>query len=106
MAFSSVYPHYLNKITRKGRHKNELLSILNWLTGYTEQEIESFANDKASFKVFFDSAHFNPKAFDLKGSICGYRIEDIEWPYTRKVRILDKLVDDLAKGKPLANILS
>lgn len=105
MLFSSVFPHYVAKIIKKGRSLDELYAVLFWLTGFSQQDLEHLIQTKANFESFFDQADLNPKAFQLKGTICGYRIQDIEWPYTRKVRILDKLIDDLAKGKPLEKIL-
>lgn len=105
MTFSSVYPHYLNKIEKKGRTKEELHQVIEWLTGFDDQQLQAHIDDKVSFEIFFQNASLNPNAHLIKGLICGYRIEEIENPLTRKVRYLDKLVDELAKGKKLEKIL-
>ena len=105
MTFGSVYPHYVNKVVKKGRTEDELLQIIIWLTGFDRKKIDGFIAQKASFQDFFAAATLNPKAHLIKGVICGYRVEDIENPLTQKVRYLDKLVDDLAKGKKIEKIL-
>ena len=105
MTFSSVYPHYLNKVERKGRSKEELHQILHWLTGYNDLELSEHITQKSTFESFFIEATLNPNARFITGVICGYRIEEIENPLTQKVRYLDKLVDELAKGKKIEKIL-
>lgn len=105
MTFASVYPHYLEKVTKKGRTKEELHEVIRWLTGYTDEEIQKMIDEKATFKTFFENACLNPNATLIKGVICGYRIEEIENPITRQVRYLDKLVDELAKGRKMEKIL-
>jgi hypothetical protein len=105
MTFAEVYPHYVAKVERKGRTKNELHAVINWLTGYSEAAIIQLSQQPVPFEVFFKQAHLNPNAHLIKGVICGYRIEDIENPITKQVRYLDKLVDELAKGKSLEKIL-
>lgn len=105
MTFASVYPHYLAKIKRKGRTKEELHQVIEWLTGYDEKKITELIDRNETFEEFFNEAKLNPNAILIKGVICGYRIEEIENPLTRQVRYLDKLVDELAKGKKMETIL-
>ncbi|MFN7686262.1 MAG: DUF2200 domain-containing protein [Sphingobacteriales bacterium] len=105
MSFASVYPHYVAKVERKGRTKAELHEVIQWLTGYTEQDIEKIIQEKLSFQAFFDQAQLHPNASLIKGVICGYRVEEITNPLTQQVRYLDKLVDELANGKKMENIL-
>ena len=105
MAFASIYPHYISKIEKKGRSKDELHQVIEWLTGFDYKELESLVEEKVTFKTFFERANLNPNADLIKGVICGYRIEDIETPLTRSVRYLDKVVDELAKGKKMEKIL-
>ncbi|MFV0571058.1 MAG: DUF2200 domain-containing protein [Xanthomarina gelatinilytica] len=107
MTFASVYPHYLTKVEKKGRTKKELHQVIQWLTGYDEKSLQAFINDKASFETFFKQATLHPNAHLIKGVICGYRIEDIndEFEMYRQVRYLDKLVDELAKGRKMEKIL-
>lgn len=105
MTFASVYPHYLTKVEKKGRTKAELLQVIEWLTGYDEQQLQALIEEKATFEVFFQGAALNPNAPLITGVICGYRIEDIENPLTQQVRYLDKLVDELAKGRAMEKIL-
>lgn len=105
MIFADVYPHYVTKVERKGRTKEELHKVINWLTGFDDEEIQALIEEAVTFEVFFERATLNPNAHLIKGSICGYRIEDIETPLTKKVRYLDKLVDELAKGKAMDKIL-
>lgn len=105
MTFASVYPHYVAKVEKKGRTKEELLQVIKWLTGFNEQELKNQVDEKATFETFFERAVLNPNARLIKGVICGYRIEDIENELTRNVRYLDKLVDELAKGKAMEKIL-
>ncbi|MCH2235865.1 MAG: DUF2200 domain-containing protein [Crocinitomicaceae bacterium] len=104
LTFASVYPHYLTKVESKGRTKEELLEVIEWLTGYTENNLNTFIERKATFKEFFEKATLNPNAELIKGVICGYRVEDITTTRTREVRYLDKVVDELAKGKKMEKI--
>ncbi len=105
MTFASVYPHYFTKVEKKGRTKKELLQVIEWLTGYNEMKVQEFINDKVTFETFFQKAEFNPNAHLIKGVICGYRIEEIDNSLTQQVRFLDKLVDELAKGRKMDKIL-
>ncbi|MBL7768732.1 MAG: DUF2200 domain-containing protein [Flavipsychrobacter sp.] len=105
MSFSSVYPHYVTKVEKKGRTKAELHQVIEWLTGFNEGKIEALIDQKVSFEAFFQQAKINPNAHLITGLICGYRVEEIENPLTQQVRYLDKLVDELAKGKKLEKIL-
>ena len=105
MTFASVYPLYIAKLERKGRTKKELHQVIEWLTGFDERKLQEFIEEKATFKSFFANAKLNPKAQLIKGVICGYRIEEIENPLIKKTRYLDKLVDELAKGKKIEKIL-
>lgn len=105
MKFFSVYPHYVTKVEKKGRTKEELHQVISWLTGYSEDEIQKMIEDKVSFAEFFEKAKLNPNASLITGSICGYKVEEIEFPISRQVRYLDKLVDELAKGKKMEKIL-
>ena len=97
MTFASVYPHYVTKVEKKGRTKQELLQVIEWLTGFNEMKVQEFIDDKVTFETFFKKAELNPNAHLIKGVICGYRIEEIDNPLTQQVRFLDKLVDELAK---------
>lgn len=105
MTFASVYPHYLAKVVKKGRTREELLEVIEWLTGYDEARLESLIKEKVTFEVFFKKARLNPNAKQITGVICGYRIEEIDNPVTRQARYLDKLVDELAKGRKMDSIL-
>jgi hypothetical protein len=106
MTFASVYPHYVNKVERKGRTIAELHEVIFWLTGYDEPSLRQQINDKCGFKTFFEAApQMHPNASKITGMICGHRIEDIEDDILRKVRYLDKLVDELAKGRAMEKIL-
>lgn len=105
MTFSSVYPHYLNKVEKKGRTKEELHQVIEWLTGFDEKDLKQLIAEKATFQTFFDKAKLNPNAELITGVICGYRIEEIETPLTKQTRYLDKLVDELAKGRKMEKIL-
>ena len=105
MTFASVYPHYLAKVEKKGRTKEELHQVIEWLTGYDEKKLQELLAEKATFEDFFQKATINPNAHLITGIICGYRIEEIENPLTQQVRYLDKLVDELAKGRKLEKIL-
>ena len=105
MTFSSVYPHYLAKVEKKGRTKEELYQVMEWLTGYDEKKIQELIDEKVTFETFFQLANLNPNAKLITGVICGYRVEAIENPLTQQVRYLDKLVDELAKGRKMEKIL-
>jgi len=106
MSFAGVYPHYVNKAEKKGRTKKELDEVICWLTGYSPKELAAQIKEKKDFETFFKEAPaLNPKARKITGTICGVRIEDIEHPLMRKIRYLDKLVDELAKGRPMEKIL-
>lgn len=105
MKVYSVYPHYLDKVVKKGRTEEELLQVIEWLTGYTKSNLQKHLEQKSSFEQFFREAKLNPHAEEIKGVICGYRIEELDRPLTRQVRYLDKLVDELAKGKKMEKIL-
>jgi hypothetical protein len=105
ITFASVYPHYVTKVEKKGRTKEELSQLIEWLTGFNDIKIQQLIDEKATFETFFKKAKLNPNAELIKGVICGYRIEEIENPVTKQVRYLDKLVDELANGKKMEKIL-
>lgn len=105
MTFASVYPLYVAKIERKGRTKEELHQVIEWLTGFDEKKLQELINEQVTFETFFERATLNPKVSLITGLICGYRIEEIENQITKQVRYLDKLVDELAKAKTLEKIL-
>ena len=105
MTFASVYPHYLAKAEKKGRTREELHQVIQWLTGYNEGALKKHIKDKLTFEQFFANASLNPNAHLITGVICGYRVEEIENPLTQQVRYLDKLVDELAKGRKMEKIL-
>jgi len=106
MAFAGVYPHYVTKVEKKGRTKAELHEVIEWLTGYDERALEKAIAEKVSFEAFFAQApRMNANAGKITGVICGYRVEEIEDPLMRKIRWLDKLVDELAKGRAMEKIL-
>lgn len=105
MPFASVYPHYVTKVEKKGRTVEELHTIIEWFTGYDEQALQRILADKTDFRTFFANAKLNTNVDKITGLICGYRVEDIEDPLMQKVRYLDKLVDELAKGKKMESIL-
>lgn len=105
MTFASVYPHYVTKVERKGRTKEELHQVIEWLTGFDGKKIQELIDEKVTFETFFQKANLHPNAHYIKGVICGYRIEEIENPLTQQVRYLDKLVDELAKGRKMEKIL-
>lgn len=105
MTFAEVYPHYVNKVERKGRTKKELHEIIQWLTGFDDKKIQELIDEKVNFAEFFAQAQLHPNADLITGVICGYRIEDIKNPLTQQVRYLDKLVDELAKGRKMEKIL-
>jgi len=103
---ASVYPHYITKAEKKGRTKAEVDEIIRWLTGYSQKKLEAQLKKQTDFETFFEEApHLNPSRTLIKGVICGVRLEDIKEPTMREIRYLDKLVDELAKGKPMAKIL-
>lgn len=105
-AFASVYPHYIQKAEKKGRTKSEVDEIICWLTGYNEKELQEQLDKRNDFKTFFEQApQINPNVSLIKGVICGYRIEEIEDELMRNIRYLDKLIDELAKGKQMEKIL-
>ena len=105
LTFASVYPHYLTKVEKKGRSKEELDRVITWLTGFDSRRIQELIQEKVNFAVFFQQASLNPDSSLITGVICGYRVEETENPLTRQVRYLDKLVDELAKGKKMEKIL-
>jgi len=105
MKFSSVYPHYINKVEKKGRTKDELHQVIEWLTGYNEKKIQELIDEQVTFETFFANAKLHPNAHLIKGVICGYRIEEIETKLTKETRYLDKLIDELAKGRKMEKIL-
>ncbi len=105
MTFSSVYPHYLANVEKKGRTEAELQQVIEWLTGYSPKALQKTIEKKVTFEQFFQKAKLNPNAHLITGVICGYRVEEIENPLTQQVRYLDKLVDELAKGRKMEKIL-
>jgi len=105
MIFGSVYPMYVEKVEKKGRTREELHQVIHWLTGFDNKKLEKLIKDKVTFQEFFQQASLNPNAHLITGVICGYRIEEIENPLTKKARYLDKLVDELAKGRKMEKIL-
>ncbi len=105
MTFASVYPMYLAKVEKKGRTKEELHEVITWLTGFDNKKLQELIKEKVTFETFFEQASLNPNAQLITGVICGYRIEEIENPLTKQVRYLDKLIDELAKGRKMEKIL-
>lgn len=105
MSFASVYPHYIKKVESKGRTLQELHEVIQWLTDFDDKKLNELIVLKATFETFFNEAKLNPNAALITGNICGYKIEEIDNPLTKKVRYLDKLVDELAKGKKMEKIL-
>ncbi|MBL7817083.1 MAG: DUF2200 domain-containing protein [Saprospiraceae bacterium] len=105
MTFASVYPHYLTKVEKKGRTKEELHQVIEWLTGFDNNTLQDLIEKKVTFETFFQMATLNPNARLITGVICGYRVEEIENSLTQQVRYLDKLVDELAKGRQMEKIL-
>ncbi|MBX7105668.1 MAG: DUF2200 domain-containing protein [Gemmataceae bacterium] len=105
MVFASVYPHYVRKVESKGRTKEELHEVIKWLTGFNEKTLMKLIADEVTFEQFFKKAKLNPNARFITGTICGYRVEEIENPLTQQARYLDKLIDELAKGRPMEKIL-
>lgn len=105
MPFASVYPHYITKAEKKGRTKEEVDQIIFWLTGYDQKTLQKYLDEKTDFETFFKNATIHPNASKITGVICGYRIEEIEEELMRQIRYLDKLIDELAKGKKIEKIL-
>ena len=105
ITFASIYPHYVSKIEKKNRTKDELHKVIDWLTGFDSIQIKRIIEQNITFEAFFEKATLNKNAHLITGMICGYRIEEIQNPVTKQVRYLDKLVDELAKGKKLEKIL-
>jgi hypothetical protein len=105
MTFALVYPLYLAKVEKKGRTKEELHQVIQWLTGFDNKDLQDLIKEKVTFETFFQRASLNPNAGLITGVICGYRVEEIEDPLTQQVRYLDKLVDELAKGRKMEKIL-
>ena len=105
LRFASVYPHYVAKIEKKGRTVKELHQVISWLTGFKAKDLQRLIKNEATFEQFFREATLNPNASLISGTICGYRIEEIETPLTKQARYLDKLVDELAKGRKMEKIL-
>jgi hypothetical protein len=105
MTFASVYPFYVEKVEKKGRTKDELHQVIQWLTGYDSKKLQVLIKEKVTFETFFKHASLNPNAHLITGVICGYRVEEIENPLTQKARYLDKLIDELAKGRKMEKIL-
>jgi len=105
MTFSSVYPHYVTKVEKKGRTEADLRKVLQWLTGFTKAKLDKHIRGSTTMEEFFADAKLHPNASKITGVICGYRVEEIENPLTQKVRYMDKLVDELARGKKMESIL-
>lgn len=105
MSFASVYPHYVAKAEKKGRAKAEVDEVIRWLTGYTQKELDAQLKKKTDFETFFAKARLNPSRNLVKGVVCGVRVEEVKEPLMRTIRQLDKLVDELAKGKAMDKIL-
>ena len=105
MTFASIYPMYLEKVQKKGRTKEELHQVIEWLTAFDKKKLQDLIKENATFETFFQQASLNPNAHLITGVICGYRVEEIEDPLTQRVRYLDKLVDELAKGRKMEKIL-
>lgn len=105
MSFASVYPHYVTKVEKKGRTTEELDEVIRWLTGFDQSELQGHLDAGTTFEDFFADARLNPNASLIKGVVCGVRVEDVEDPLMQKIRYLDKLVDELAKGKAMEKVL-
>ena len=106
ITFASVFPHYITKVETKGRTKDELYQVIEWLTGFDQIKLQELIDEKVTFETFFERATLNPNSKLITGIICGYRIEEIENSLTKKTRYLDKIIDELAKGKKIEKILS
>ncbi|GAB3600256.1 DUF2200 domain-containing protein [Angustibacter peucedani] len=104
-AVADVYPHYVAKVERKGRTTAELDEVIRWLTGFDDAQLRQHLDDGTTFEAFFADAHLNPAASSITGSVCGVKVQDVEDPLMRRIRYLDKLVDELAKGRPMAKVL-
>lgn len=102
---ASVYPHYVTKVTKKGRTEDELVEVITWLTGFDRDELQRHLAEETTFEDFFAAAHLNPNASLITGSVCGVKVQEVEDPLMQKIRYLDKLVDELAKGRPMAKVL-
>lgn len=105
MTFASIYPHYVTKVEKKGRSKEELHQVIKWLTGYDEADLQRLIEEKVNFATFFEEANLNPNAHLVKGVICGYRIEELDNPTTKQCRMMDKLIEELARGRKMEKIL-
>jgi len=105
MTFASVFPHYVTKVESKGRTKDELYQVIEWLTGFEQSKLQELIDEKVTFETFFERATLNPNAKFITGLICGYKIEEIKNPLTKKARYLDKIIDELAKGRKMEKIL-
>jgi hypothetical protein len=105
MTFSAIYPLYVARVEKKGRSREDLHQVIHWLTGFDDEQLQKHIDNVVTFEVFFGQATLNPKASLITGVICGYRVQDIENPLTRQTRYLDKLVDELARGKKMESIL-
>ena len=105
MTFASIYPMYVQKVEKKGRTIDELHEVIEWLTGYDEKQLKAICDNEVTFDTFFEECTLNPNAHLITGVICGYRVEALEDPFMRQVRYLDKLVDELARGKKMESIL-
>ena len=105
MTFASIYPLYVAKVEKKGRTKKELHEVIKWLTGYDEKKLKSLIDDEVTFETFFKKCKLNPNAHLITGVVCGYRVEELENPLIQKARYLDKLIDELAKGRKMEKIL-
>lgn len=105
MTFASVFPHYVTKIESMGRTKDELYQVIEWLTGFDQSKLQELIDEKVTFETFFERATLNPNSEKITGLICGYRIEEIQNTLTKKARYLDKIIDELAKGKKIEKIL-
>lgn len=105
LTYAAVYPHYVTKVEKKGRTVEELHQVITWLTGFNDADLQRMVDSQATFEQFFAEATLNPNARLITGSICGYRVEEIETPLTQQIRYLDKLVDELAKGRKMEKIL-
>ncbi len=105
MTFASVYPHYVTKVEKKGRTEADLRKVIQWLTGFTKARLDKHIKNESTFEELFEDAELHPNASLITGVICGYRVEEIENPLTQKARYMDKLVDELARGKKMESIL-
>ena len=105
MTFASIYPLYVAKVEKKGRTKKELHEVIKWLTGYDEKKLKSLIDDEVTFETFYKKCKLNPNAHLIRGVVCGYRVEELENPLIQKARYLDKLIDELAKGRKMEKIL-